>query len=42
MDDDLDRTSHTALIAEFKRLRQGIRVHRSSTAHELCWQHPAP
>ena len=29
-----------ALIAEVKKLRQGIRVHRDSTEHELCWHHP--
>jgi hypothetical protein len=29
-----------ALIAEVKRLRAGIRVHRDSSGHELCWHHP--
>jgi hypothetical protein len=24
-----------------KKLRQGIRRHRDSTRHELCWHHPA-
>ena len=28
------------LIAEVKRLRTGIRAHRDSTGHELCWHHP--
>ena len=28
------------LIAEARRLRQGIRTHRDSTEHELCWHHP--
>lgn len=29
-----------ALIAEVKKQRQGIRVHRDSTEHELCRHHP--
>jgi hypothetical protein len=41
MDEDLDRLSREELIAEAKRLRQGIRAHRDSTGHELCWHHPA-
>ena len=41
MDDDLDRLSRDELIGEVKRLRQGIRDHRDSTLHELCWHHPA-
>lgn len=41
MDEDLDRMSREELIAEAKKLRQGIRVHRDSTGHELCWHHPA-
>jgi hypothetical protein len=41
MDKDLDRMSREQLIAEVKKLRQGIRVHRDSTGHELCWHHPA-
>ncbi|HEV8579719.1 MAG TPA: hypothetical protein VGX68_11625 [Thermoanaerobaculia bacterium] len=41
MDEDLDRMSREELIAEVKKLRQGIRVHRDSTGHELCWHHPA-
>jgi hypothetical protein len=28
------------LIAEIVRLRQGIREHRDSSGHELCWHHP--
>lgn len=40
MDDDLDTTSREDLIAEVKRLRAGIRAHRDSTGHELCWHHP--
>lgn len=41
MDEDLAELSRDALIAEIRRLRQGIRVHRDSTGHELCWHHPA-
>ena len=40
MDDDLERMSREELIAEVRRLRQGIRVHRDSTEQELCWHHP--
>ena len=31
MDDDLERMSREELIAEARRLRQGIRAHRDST-----------
>ncbi len=41
MDDDLDGLSRDSLIAEVRRLRQGIREHRDSTGHDLCWHHPA-
>ena len=40
MDDDLEGLSREQLIAEVKRLRVGIRAHRDSTGHELCWHHP--
>jgi hypothetical protein len=40
MDEDLDGLSREALVAEVKRLRAGIRDHRDSTGHELCWHHP--
>jgi hypothetical protein len=40
MDEDLDRMSREELVAEVKKLRQGIRTHRDSTEHELCWHHP--
>ena len=33
--------SREELIAEAKKLRHGIRVHRDSTGQELCWHHPA-
>jgi hypothetical protein len=41
MDDDLTAMSHEQLIEEVRRLRRGIREHRDSTLHELCWHHPA-
>ncbi|SEO23584.1 hypothetical protein SAMN02990966_01304 [Rhodospirillales bacterium URHD0017] len=40
MDEDLEPLSREALIAEVKRLRQGIREHRDSSGHDLCWHHP--
>ena len=40
MDEDLASFTHEQLIAEVKRLRAGIRVHRDSTGHDLCWHHP--
>lgn len=41
MDADLESFSREQLIGEVKKLRQGIREHRDSTGHELCWHHPA-
>lgn len=41
MDQDLNTLSREQLIAEVRRLRNGIRAHRDSTGHELCWHHPA-
>lgn len=40
MDNDLDAMTRDELVAEVQRLRQGIREHRDSTGHELCWHHP--
>lgn len=40
MDEDLDQFSREQLVAEVKRLRQGIRAHRDHTGQELCWHHP--
>ena len=40
MDEDLQGLDRDQLIAEVRRLRAGIRQHRDSTAHELCWHHP--
>ena len=41
MDDDLEALSREQLIMEVKRLRAGIRQHRDSSWHDLCWHHPA-
>jgi hypothetical protein len=40
MDDDLASMTREALIAEIRRLRAGIRAHRDSSGHDLCWHHP--
>jgi hypothetical protein len=40
MDEDLDQLSREQLAAEVKRLRAGIRQHRDSSGHALCWHHP--
>ena len=40
MDDDLEGMEREQLVAEVKKLRAAIRVHRDSTGHELCWHHP--
>jgi hypothetical protein len=41
MDEDVAGMSRERLIEEVRRLRQGIREHRDSTGHNLCWHHPA-
>lgn len=41
MDEDLSTLTREALIDEVRKLRQGIRTHRDSTLHQLCWHHPA-
>lgn len=41
MDEDLETMSREQLIEEAKTLRNGIRRHRDSTRHRLCWHHPA-
>jgi hypothetical protein len=40
MDDDLKSMSREQLEQEVRRLRAGIRTHRDSSGHELCWHHP--
>ena len=39
-DGDLETLNRDQLVAEVKRLRAGIRTHRDSTGHDLCWHHP--
>jgi hypothetical protein len=41
MDEDLTLKSRDQLVEEVRRLRAGIRTHRDSTGHDLCWHHPA-
>ena len=40
MDHDLRGMTRDQLIEEIKRLRSGIRKHRDSSGHNLCWHHP--
>ena len=40
MDADLDSLPREDLIAEIKSLKNGIRAHRDSSGHDLCWHHP--
>jgi hypothetical protein len=40
MDEDLSTLTRDQLIAEIRKLRAGIREHRDSTKHGLCWHHP--
>jgi hypothetical protein len=41
MDEDLETLSREELVAEVRKLRDGIRKHRDSNMQELCWHHPA-
>jgi hypothetical protein len=40
MDDDLELMSRAQLLDEVRLLRTGIRRHRDTTLHELCWYQP--
>lgn len=40
MDEDLETMDRVQLLAEVRRLRAGIREHRDSSGHDLCWHHP--
>lgn len=40
MDSDLDTMTREQLIEEVKKLRAGIRSHRDTSGHDLCWYHP--
>jgi hypothetical protein len=41
IDNDLIQMSREQLVEEVRKLRAGIRTHRDSTGHDLCWHHPA-
>jgi hypothetical protein len=41
VDEDLPGMTREQLLDEVRKLRQGIRIHRDSTGHGLCWHHPA-
>jgi hypothetical protein len=40
MDEDLERMTRAQLVEEVVKLRDGIRAHRDTSRHELCWHHP--
>ena len=40
MDTDLEAMDRDALVAEVMKLRAGIRRHRDTSGHDLCWFHP--
>jgi hypothetical protein len=40
VDDDLRTMSREQLVDEVLKLRRGVREHRDSSMHELCWHHP--
>lgn len=40
LDGDLDGMERKRLIEEVRRPRAGIREHRDSSGHALCWHHP--
>ncbi len=40
MDEDLEGMDRARLVDEVRKLRAGIRTHRDSTGHDLCWHHP--
>jgi hypothetical protein len=40
LDADLEAMDREQLIDEVRKLRAGIREHRDSSGHDLCWHHP--
>jgi hypothetical protein len=40
IDGDLESMTSKQLKEEVKKLRAGIRAHRDSSGHDLCWYHP--
>jgi hypothetical protein len=41
LDADLQQMTRDQLVVHVVALRRGIRQHRDTTRHELCWHHPA-
>ena len=41
LDTDLKALTREQLVEEVRKLRAGIRAHRDSSGHDLCWYHPA-
>ena len=39
-DADLETLDRAALLSECRKLRAGIRAHRDSSGHDLCWYVP--
>jgi hypothetical protein len=40
IDADLNSMPRERLIEEVRRLRAGVRKHRDTSLHALCWHHP--
>jgi hypothetical protein len=40
MDEDLITMARETLVEEVRKLRRGIREHRDSSLHGLCWHNP--
>lgn len=40
VDQDIEFMDRQRLKAEVRKLREGIRRHRDSRGHNLCWWHP--
>ena len=40
MDSDLNDMRRSQLIESLIKLRNAVRVHCDSSAHDLCWHHP--
>ena len=41
LDADLEQLTREQLLAEVRKLRDGIRRHRDASGQDLCWHHPA-
>jgi hypothetical protein len=40
MDSDVEQMNPQRLMAEVRKLREGIRAHRDASGQGLCWHHP--